>query len=381
MKTLASSSTKNRSAIFTNKYSKNNLLTISLLILYLVSIFIQQKIITATELKAIFAQIQVLISICMVLVGNKKSYIASVSVNLFTCIIVFIFFFTSKNRSFIPGTLVPLITIFSISIIYLINMKLNNTINKLKENNEILEKSGKELDKLANYDYLTGLPNRKMIFNKIDDLIEKSSKSSSTFSLVYIDVDNFKNINDTLGHPIGDLLLQSITARFKTIIDSNDFLGRLGGDEFALIIQKNLSKEDTLKYVRKLMSLLFEPFNINNIKFSINFSCGISIFPEDGEISSELLKNSDTAMYNVKSQGKNDINFFTKKMRDDIIKKMEIAYHLSFSIKNEELFLVFQPQYTTYSKKLRGFESLLRWKSGKLGTISPGDFIPIAEEM
>ncbi|MDP4179244.1 MAG: EAL domain-containing protein [Bacillota bacterium] len=327
---------------------------------------------------------------------------------LFSCFSTLAKVLLTKSYGDIPGIVSPITNIIIITIIYFYYTSLNKKVNqvllqkedlttiyeevltaeeelsnqniKLKNYNKLMEDNKEKLWHLANYDTLTDLPNRKMILNRINYLIEKSSNSQLKFSLVFIDLDNFKNINDTMGHYVGDLMLQSITSRLNNFINSKDILGRLGGDEFALIIQRNLNKEEILNYVELLRNILLSSFSLNNNRFRISSSYGISIFPDHGTTSSELLKNADIAMYSVKEQGKNGIRFFTKEMKYKNLKKLELEQYLKKSINNNELFLEFQPEYSIETKEIRGFEALVRWNSENLGLIYPSYFIPSAEE-
>ena len=219
-----------------------------------------------------------------------------------------------------------------------------------------------------------------MIIDRIDFLISLAESKKISFATVFIDLDNFKKINDSMGHHAGDLLLKAVTSKLKGLIHSKDMLGRLGGDEFAIIIQRELKEEEILEYVENLKDSLMDCFVIENTEFNTSASLGISMYPQDGKDSAELLKCADTAMYKAKEYGKNGVYFFRKEMKEDILKKIEFENRLLSAIKNEEIFLVFQPQYTSNSKELRGFEVLVRWKSPELGLVSPGQFIPVAEE-
>lgn len=361
-----------------------------------------------TAISGIVAQFQVMISVYLVVSVIKKGYVIAVILNMWEFAMVFRVLFWYGDTDAAPGIIIPMGTLIVISIIYLFGRRLNRKIaeviiqkeelvalceeitaseeelfqqnEKLKEYNLAMKENEEKLNNLAFFDVLTGLPNRKMLINQIDILIKLFEKKCGNFVVVFIDLDNFKNVNDSMGHHVGDLLLQNVASKLKAMLHSEDMLGRLGGDEFALIIQKQLKEEEILEYIERLRRMLVNCFYVEKTKFSISASFGISIYPQDGNDSAELLKCADMAMYKAKNYGKNCIRFFSKEMREEILKKIEFENGLLSSIKNKELFLEFQPQYSSGSKGIRGFEALVRWNSPKLGVVRPLKFIPIAEE-
>lgn len=265
--------------------------------------------------------------------------------------------------------------------------ELATTEEELRENNEQLFQSNRQikaneeaLRHLAYFDPLTELPNRKMIMEQIKDLISIAGENNHSLYIVLLDLDNFKKINDSIGHFMGDLLLQAVSERLKRQIDQRDLLGHIGGDEFAIIIDRNISEEEVHDYVESLRKCLLNPFSINNSLLRTSASFGISVYPKDGKITSELIQSADTSMYKAKDLGRNTVNFFRKSMLDEIIQKTELENKLICALQNEEFYLVYQPQYSLPNQKIVGFEALLRWQSPELGLVSPGQFIPLAEE-
>lgn len=378
------------------------------LILYLAIIVIQSEGFTFQSISGIMAQFQVIISTYMTVSVKKIGYIFAVACNILQSVIVTQVVVFGGNISAAPGIFVPICTIVTISIISFFIRRLNielrevtdqkeelcalyeeisateeeirNQNSRLTEYNTIMEEKEEKLNYLAFIDVLTELPNRKMFINRLDLLVMLSANKREKFVVVFIDLDNFKRINDSRGHHIGDLLLQATALRLQALIHKEDMLGRLGGDEFALIIQRKLKEAEILEYVESLRTVLMDSFIIENTEFSISASFGISIYPQDGIDSSELLKCADTAMYKAKDNGKNAAQFFNKEMKEEFLKKIEFEKRLRSSLQNKEIFLVFQPQYSSDSKQLRGFEALARWRSPELGFVSPTDFIPVAEE-
>lgn len=390
-------------------YEKKQVIWIKIIIallLYLSTVIIQSKSTSSNGVDGILAQFQVIISIYLVLSAKKTGYLIALIANLLNSMSV-IRFFLNGNVDAAPGIIVPLGTIFTISILSLFSRHLHSkilelTINKeelstlyeealateevvLQQNEQLIaytqtmRENEDKLNYLAFFDVLTELPNRKMIINRLDLLINLSTSQTMQFVTVFIDLDNFKRINDSMGHHSGDLLLLAVALRLKVLIHPDDMLGRLGGDEFALIIQRQLKEEEIFEYVESLRVALLAPFTIERTEVSISASIGISIYPQNGENSIELLKCADTAMYKSKDSGKNAVQFFSKDMKDEILKNIEFENRLLSAIHKDEIFLVFQPQYTASSKRLKGFEALIRWQSPELGLVSPMKLISVAE--
>ena len=237
-----------------------------------------------------------------------------------------------------------------------------------------------KLNYLAFYDGLTELPNRKMIIERIELMITISEITSNPFAVVFIDLDNFKKINDSLGHHVGDLLIQAVSERLKEIVNEADMIGRMGGDEFALIVQRQISNQDLFVYINSIRNHFSKEYQLENVKVKITASIGIAIYPEDGTEAIELLKCADTSMYKAKDTGKDNVQFFKKEMRDEVVFKLELENQLRNAIENNEFYLVFQPQICLKESKIRGFEALVRWKTKDEKNISPVQFIPLAEE-
>jgi len=376
--------------------------------LFLVTMVIQARHSSESNIGGVIAQVQVIISTYLVVSVKKRGYLIAVGLNIIESIMAIFAVYLIGNKSAIPGIIVPLGTIITVSIISLFGKRLNHRLKELTEQKEelsglyeevsvteeesrqqniiltkynaIMIKNEEKLNYLAFTDVLTKLPNRKMIINRINQLVMQSRNKQEYFSVVFIDLDNFKRINDSRGHHIGDLLLQASALRLQTLISKEDMLGRLGGDEFALIIQSRFEKLEIFEYVESLRTVIIERFMIENSEFIISASFGISVFPQDGNDSADLLKCADTAMYKAKEHGKNGIQFFNKKMKAEVLQKIEFESRLISSIQNEEIFLVYQPQYSADTKRLKGFEALARWQSPELGLINPMEFIPVAEE-
>ncbi|QLY82166.1 putative bifunctional diguanylate cyclase/phosphodiesterase [Clostridium intestinale] len=253
--------------------------------------------------------------------------------------------------------------------------------NLLTQKNNQLKINEERLYRLAHFDELTYLPNRKSILDKLNYLIKVSKGMNLSFYIIFIDIDSFKKINDSMGHHIGDLFISDAAKRLKASIHKSDFIGRIGGDEFALIIQRRLSNKEVFKYIDKIRKHFLQPFIIEGNEITSSASFGIASFPYDGVGQVELMKNADTAMYKAKELGKNNVQFFENSMKEELLEKLNLENELKSALYNNEFFLVFQPIYNLRTGKIRGFETLVRWNSPVLGMVAPDKFIPVTEEL
>ncbi|MBH1939974.1 EAL domain-containing protein [Mobilitalea sibirica] len=343
-------------------------------------VHIGDSIISKTSIVGIIAQTQVVLIILMVLNPIKISNMVAIILNMILASGAIYATFIKGNMDALPGVVIPVSTIIMVIIISRYGNNLNKQIKKVIHFNQIIKKNEEMLHNMAYYDSLTQLPNRTMMLEKMGSLTDPYAKENNSFIFVFIDLDNFKKINDSMGHSVGDEILKQISMRWKESVHAQDLLGRLGGDEFALIICRDLTQTELLEYVESFRFVLSKAFTIEHKDFYINASFGITRYPEDGSNTTELLKNADIALYNAKNAGKNEIQFFNKEMQKDVLKRIQLENGLFTAVRNNELYMVFQPQYTSDSKKLRGYEALARWEYSELGFISPGQFIPIAEE-
>jgi diguanylate cyclase (GGDEF)-like protein len=237
----------------------------------------------------------------------------------------------------------------------------------------------RKIEKLAHLDPLTELPNRALFQKSMEYEIKNAIKNNSKFSLLFIDLDRFKYVNDSLGHDCGDLLLKQVANRLKVSVGETATVSRIGGDEFAIIVRE--TKINRIEEVANSILSQFETvFNINSHDLYITPSIGISIFPESGRNTCDLLKSSDAAMYLAKEEGKNKFKFFNPILNELMSKKMQIESRLRRGIEEGHFSLYYQPQVDLITDKIVGLEALLRWNDPQLGMIPPVDFIPIAEE-
>lgn len=238
-----------------------------------------------------------------------------------------------------------------------------------------------KINQLAYTDVLTGLPNRAMFQDHLENTIKNSKEHNHKFALMFLDLDKFKYINDSLGHEAGDKLLISISKILKKATRSNDIIARLGGDEFTIIIPCITSDEELITIADRVVKHLAKPIDLEMKVVHITVSLGISIFPHDGTDSTTLLKNSDNAMYQAKSFGRNRYVFYDKKLEEQNAKRNITEEILHLAIKNKQFVLYYQPKVDTISGKILGLEALVRVNSPKYGIITPGDFIPLAEDL
>jgi polar amino acid transport system substrate-binding protein len=253
------------------------------------------------------------------------------------------------------------------------------SLNDLAVKYEELNKSRESMKKLAYTDYLTELPNRTAFTEMLDNIM-LTIRNEEVIALMDIDIDNFKNINDSLGHSYGDELLIDITHRLKQVLDENDYLARTGGDEFVILTQ-NL--DDTLSYedkIQKVKNVFSYPFILSTKEYFITVSIGVAFAPKDGKSSQTLIKNVDSAMYVAKANGKNTHAYFDSSFNQKLTEKIEIQFELRKALERNELVLFYQAQLDLVTMKVVGFEALIRWNHPIKGLLYPDEFIYLAEE-
>ncbi len=249
----------------------------------------------------------------------------------------------------------------------------------IKEN--ISEKKNAEarIERLAHFDQLTGLPNRSLMNDRFKYALSLAQRGREPLAVMFLDLDRFKNINDTLGHSIGDRLLMEVGRRIKSTLREEDTVSRLGGDEFMLIL--HATDADGAAYVaNKLLEAVSQPCLIEEYELSSTASIGIAIYPDDGEDFETLSRNADAAMYRVKQGGRNNFRFYTAEMQTHSARTLQLANALRHALERNELQLHYQPQLSIQDGHIIGAEALLRWQHPELGIISPAEFIPIAED-
>lgn len=233
---------------------------------------------------------------------------------------------------------------------------------------------------LAFYDTLTGLPNRATLYNLLEQALAVAGRNKAAGAIMFIDLDRFKFVNDTLGHGAGDELIRRVATRFKTCLRASDVIARLGGDEFVVALTDIARTEDAAVVAKKILGIFSSPFLLNGHEVSISASIGISAYPSDGMSVEDLIKNADVAMYRAKDQGRSNFLFYSSDMNVRSLERLGLESCLRRALDRKELLLHFQPQADIHTGAIVGAEVLLRWKHPDLGMVSPAQFIPMAEE-
>lgn len=249
-----------------------------------------------------------------------------------------------------------------------------------KELEEENKKQKKLLMHQVEHDILTGLPNRNLLQDRLTQAIKKASRDDKVLGVMFVDVDKFKSVNDSLGHDAGDMLLKTIALRMKNSIRETDTVARLSGDEFIVLLDGCKDVSDIFVAIKKLVNAFQEPFLMGNESFKITMSIGVSVYPHDGETASKLLKNADIAMYKAKSKGRNRYVFFDQEMNQETNEHLEIEKSLQKALIHNEFMIYYQPQINLQTEHIVGFEALIRWNHPTRGLTVPGYFIHIAEE-
>lgn len=236
------------------------------------------------------------------------------------------------------------------------------------------------IEHLAYYDPLTDLPNRRLMQDRLDQAMRRSRRQNCPVALLYIDLDRFKHVNDTLGHQAGDVLLCLMAQRFQMMLREDDVVCRLGGDEFAVVLHDVLRTEDAALVAEKLVEQAAQPFEINGSELFVGASVGIALYPRDAADSETLAKHADIALYHAKAQGKNTYCFFDQLLNEANTGRLALESALRHALERDELQVLYQPKVDLATGTMQGVEALLRWHNPVHGTISPLRFIPIAEE-
>lgn len=233
---------------------------------------------------------------------------------------------------------------------------------------------------MAHYDALTCLPNRILLHDRILQAITAAPRLGNKVAILFLDLDRFKAINDTLGHSTGDLLLQSVAERLKGCIRSSDTIARLGGDEFIIVLRDLEDGVYAGTVAQKILETISTPFMIRDIELNTSASIGISLYPDDGMANEELIANADVAMYRSKENGRNNYQFFAPDMNDSAYERLTMENNLRKALERQEFVLYYQPQVNSETGRIIGAEALVRWRHPEMGLVPPGMFIPIAEE-
>jgi diguanylate cyclase (GGDEF)-like protein len=233
---------------------------------------------------------------------------------------------------------------------------------------------------LANYDELTGLPNRSMFQQRLHHALAQALRHTRPLAVLFIDLDRFKNINDTLGHEAGDRVLREVAERLRGCLRDSDTVGRLGGDEFVVLLEGLPQLADVAAVAQKILDAAARPFMLAAREYHIGASIGISAFPEDGKDLQTLMKNADAAMYRAKEQGRNNFQFYSAQMNVYSFDRLALESSLRHALERNEFLLHYQPKVDVRSGNITGTEALVRWQHPDMGMVAPAQFIPVAEE-
>lgn len=265
--------------------------------------------------------------------------------------------------------------------------------NQLRKEIEERKKVEKEIRYLAFYDSLTGLANRRLFMDRLSEAIERAVRKRNRLALLFLDLDHFKRVNDTLGHQTGDLLLQGVAENIRRFVRKSDsvtwltplkkkelLVARFGGDEFSILISDIREPDDAARVARRLLNNIPAIYQLDSHEVSVTTSIGISVFPEDGHTAEDLLKHADMAMYHAKTSGRNTYQFFTETMNQIVLERFLIERDLKKALENGEFILYYQPKLRLSDKKITSAEALIRWHHPRQGMVPPGKFIPVAED-
>ncbi len=242
------------------------------------------------------------------------------------------------------------------------------------------KQSAEHIQHLAYYDALTDLPNRQFFGDRCEHALQRARRHPGSVALLFLDLDHFKYINDSLGHPVGDGLLRAVAQRLKESLRHNDTIARLGGDEFIVLLEGVRDRRDVEQVAHKLLAAFIQPFVVLGHKLDIRTSIGVSCYPGDGEDATTLIKNADLAMYKAKELGRGDFRFYEAHLTAHVKERLFLESELREALKREEMEVHYQPQFALADSRLTGAEALLRWRHGSRGLIPPDKFIPVAED-
>ncbi len=332
------------------------------------------------DIRGIITQLQMLISIYLVLRLERAGYIIALCLNGVSMLMAVFSALSTKSLSSLPGLVSYMAVIMISTYIFAYETQLALSFHQIKEQKEQLEISRKKLYQQAFYDSLTSLANRSFYMESLEKEILKAAKQESPIAVLYLDLDSFKTVNDTLGHAAGDAVLVEVSKRLSQALSDNCLISRAGGDEFFVLIRDAENVADIERAAQNIMSALKIPLVVQEMEFYLSCCIGIAIYPIDGELADELIKNADIAMYEAKRKGKNSYIFCDESLRQETLRKAVLTNSLYKALENNEFFLEYQPQVSVENEEIIGLEALLRWNHSDFGMVPPGEFIPLAEQ-
>jgi len=277
---------------------------------------------------------------------------------------------TPHGKKLVEGTVAPIRNDSDVIIGTVVALK---DVTEIKKKEEILYN-------MEYFDPLTGLPNRSLFADRLNMALAQSKRNNDMCALIILDLDNFKAINDTLGHSVGDMLLKQVAEKIKGYLREVDTVARIGGDEFIIIQPQIKDISDATRAADRILKKFQQPWILEGKEYYITASMGIGIYPNDGEDQQTIFKNADTALYRAKELGRNNYQLYTESMNQKVLQRLDIENSLRRAIEREEFVLFYQPQVDIKTGKIVGLEALLRWYHPDYGLVPPMEFIPIAEE-
>ncbi|MDO5575982.1 MAG: EAL domain-containing protein [Fibrobacter sp.] len=332
----------------------------------------------ASVIRGIITQVQMLASLFLVLNETKAGFVTAIVENVYYLLTSSMFLLQSDAS--LPGVISYIGVIIILSLVNEYKIRTTALIKEIEKNKREIEKSEKRLHQTAYFDSLTQLPNRNLYMDRLAQSIYRAKRNATMIGVIFIDLDGFKGVNDTMGHLEGDKVIKELVNRLVPCIRKEDTFARFGGDKF-LLQAVDIHNVDSLEViVQKLTSEIKKAFIVQGMDFFISASIGISIYPIDGEEASVLVKNAEIAMYTAKNRGKNQHVFCSPEMKNDVVTKMRLTNKLYLALAKNEFFMNYQPQVNSETGQIVGFESLIRWNNGENGIVSPVQFIPLAEK-
>jgi diguanylate cyclase (GGDEF)-like protein/PAS domain S-box-containing protein len=242
------------------------------------------------------------------------------------------------------------------------------------------KKAEEDVQRLAHYDPLTGLPNRFLMQERLQHTLVQAQRNGAKVGVLFVDLDHFKWVNDTLGHSCGDRLLQEVARKLQICVRQGDTVARIGGDEFVIILDGFGSNDEPPHFAQRLLETLSKPVTLEGVEVFNSASIGVAIHPLDGMDAGTLLRNADTAMYSAKDRGRNTYQFYSREMNDRILARVGVETRMRRALREQEFFLEYQPQFDLRTRRISGFEALVRWQDPEIGVVRPKDFIKVAED-
>lgn len=332
------------------------------------------------NLPGVITALQMLISVYLVLQLKKIGLKIALFLNFLSILSAVFFTITTRTIEALPGLFIYTSLGSILLLIDRYQCQVRTYLREIEEHRKLLEKKEEHLLRLAYTDSLTSLPNRDYFQEKLEKKLASSSESLSSFWVAILDLDTFKNVNDSLGHEAGDKILKETGRRLSSIRREQTIIVRAGGDEFLFMVSDTNTEQEMKEYLKEIQGVFQKPMTVEGRSFQIAASIGVAVYPVDGITGLELLKNADMAMYESKYLGKNTVTLCDASIKEKVKRSTTLLFHLQGALEREEFDLVYQPQLSGRNHHIIAFEALLRWTSSETGPVSPGEFISLAEK-